>query len=153
MAALCEETGASLITVTLICGDDDKCGLVSKLVQSILWLQGLIITDMNSNYMHRKHGKLSAAWQVVCAINNGTCGSRKSPSIRLPIILLLWAFKLCALFTVNRYNWIIMPQPHLFSVHCRRHCSLVGKKTIIFLPRPPRSFWQWGWEAWPRNGH
>lgn len=48
----------SLITVTSIHTDGDKCGLVSTLLQSILWLQGMIITDMNSNYMRRKHGML-----------------------------------------------------------------------------------------------
>lgn len=48
----------SLITVTSIQSNDDKCGLMSKPVLSILWLQGMIITDMNSNYMHRKHGML-----------------------------------------------------------------------------------------------
>lgn len=58
VAASCEETGVPLVTVTSIYRDDDKCSLVSKLVQSILWLQGMIITEKNSNYMHRKHGRL-----------------------------------------------------------------------------------------------
>lgn len=48
----------SLITVTSIYRDDDKRGLVSKPVESILWLQGMIITDMNSNYTRGKHGML-----------------------------------------------------------------------------------------------
>lgn len=47
-----------LITVTSIYRDDDKCGFVSKLVQYILRLHGVIITEMKSNYMCRKHGML-----------------------------------------------------------------------------------------------
>lgn len=150
-----ESTCASPIPVTSIYRDGDKralcqgcccCYLLScyKAWSSQRWI-AITLTGNTG-----RCGHIICVTAGVRQINKG-----KSPGIWLPIIFLWWAWKCCALFTVNRPNWIVMQWLHLLRpkgtwVFARNKWAVLSR----FLPNPlPPSFWQQGYESCPRNGH